>query len=130
MQQSNRHVQHAKTTSVLAIDVLQTSSFLGCVLSQASHIEFSAQQGDVKMIILERVGEATADEFPAREPPDLLGFRLRLAGDDCLFYGNLLKLSLREFDSLGDAIAYEFAAGGPTNLLLLGFRLACSGRLL
>ena len=53
--QPNRHVQHAKTTSVLAIDVLQTSSFLGCVLSQASHIELSAQQGDVKMIILESV---------------------------------------------------------------------------
>src|SRR4030095_6531838 len=130
MRQPNRHVQHAKTTSVLAIDVLQTSSFLGCVLSQASHIELSAQQGDVKMIILESVGEARADEFPARGPPDRLALRFCLAGNDRLFYGNLLQLGLREFDSLGDAIAYEFAAGGPTDLLLLGLRLACSGRLL
>src|SRR5512132_2502665 len=126
MRQPNRYVQHAKTTSVLAIDVLQTSSFLGCVLSQASHIQLSAQQGDVKMVILERVGEASADEFPARGPPDLLGFRLRLACDDRLFYGNLLKLSFREFDSLCDAIAHEFAARGPIDLLLLGLRLACS----
>jgi hypothetical protein len=81
------------------------------------------------MIILERVGEASADEFPARGPPDLLGLRLGLAGNDRLFYGNLLKLGFREFDRLGDAIAYEFAARGPTDLLLLGLRLACSGRL-
>jgi hypothetical protein len=39
-------------------------------------------------------------------------------------------LGLREFDSLGDAIAHEFTARGPTDLLLLGLRLACSGRLL
>src|SRR5262245_66262453 len=41
------------TASVLAIDVLQTSCFLGCVFSETSHIELSAQQADIKVIILE-----------------------------------------------------------------------------
>ena len=47
--------QKIKTASVLAIDVLHTSSFHGCVPSETSHIELSAQLGDVKMIILESV---------------------------------------------------------------------------
>ena len=46
-----------------------------------------------------------------------------------MFYGNLLKLGRREFDGLCNAIAHEFAARGPTDLVLLGLRLACSGRL-
>jgi hypothetical protein len=45
----------ATASLFLTIDVLQTASFLGCVPSETSHIELSAQQGDVKMVILESV---------------------------------------------------------------------------
>jgi hypothetical protein len=50
-----RDEQTAMASLFLTIDVLQTSSFLGCVPPETSHIELSAQQGDVKMIILESV---------------------------------------------------------------------------
>src|SRR5262245_4390148 len=81
------------------------------------------------MIILESVCEATADEFPARGPPDLLDLRLCLACNDRLFYSNLLNLGRREFDRPCDAIAHVFPARGPLDVLLLGLRLACIRRL-
>ena len=69
--------------------------------------------------------DAIFDVLPAGWPPYLFALRLRLAGNGRLFDNNLHS---DEFDSLGDAIAHEFAARGPTEFLLLGLRLARSGR--
>jgi hypothetical protein len=73
--------------------------------------------------------DAIFDVLPARGPPDLFALRLRLARNRRLFDSNLLKFGWREFDSLGNAIAYEFAARGPPDLLLFSLRPARSGRL-
>jgi hypothetical protein len=54
LQLPGRRASEPRRSSVLAVDVLHTSSFFGRVLSETGHIELSAQKRDVKMVIPER----------------------------------------------------------------------------
>src|SRR5262245_31793994 len=80
-------------------------------------------------MLFESRRDAIFEVLPARWPPYLFAFRLRLAGNCRLFDSNLLKFGWREFDRLADAIAHEFAACGPPDIFLLGLCLARSPRL-
>ena len=103
-----------------------TSPFRTLLHPQSLYIHPSAQFADVHGgMLFESRYDAIFDVLPAGWPPYLFALRLRLAGNGRLFDNNLHS---DEFDSLGDAIAHEFAARGPTEFLLLGLRLARSGR--
>src|SRR5438477_11166221 len=62
---------------------------LFCAGRQTLYITFSVQLVDVHAgMLFESLCDATADEFPSREPTDLLALRLRLACNGRLVQGD------------------------------------------